>query len=127
LEYAGNRCEVVHHCPFNSTHADIQHSAIDFKTVIKTADQPLDLSRLMFAVGHPSMFRRIMFACLEQNPVEHAKVRNYGQSVPVHESYHGDIYLDSMGYGDPQWTSPASAQEWILAQLKAQGVHVTEN
>lgn len=117
LEFSGTRVEVVHHTPFR----DI----IQFRTVIKTADQPLDIGRLAFAVGHRSMFRRIMFSCLEQNPAERtADGGRYGMPHQLDAEHQGDIYIDCAGYGDPQWENPEIAQQWIVAQLKKQGVEI---
>ena len=115
LEYSGTRCEVIYHCPFNDP--------IHFRTLIKSADQPLDLSRLMFAVGHPSMFRRIMFSALEHNP-ERESLSLYGLPYELHESQRGDVYLGCAGFPDVQWKDTESAQAWIIAELKSQGVDV---
>jgi hypothetical protein len=118
LEYAGNRVEVVWHCPFNR--------GADFRAIVKAADQDLDMGRLMFAMAHPAMFRRIGFACLEQIPSQW--ISSYGSPTELHESVHkADIYLPCMGYGDRQWTSPEFAQKYILDKIKEQGVSIKED
>jgi hypothetical protein len=120
LEVSGFRVEVTHHTPFKR---------IGFRTIIKSADQPLDLDRLIFAVGHPSMFRRLMFSALEHNPQERASDRHYGHSdcANIGPENEGDLYIAYAGYDDPQWTNTESAARWVLDQAKAQGVTLTHN
>ncbi len=120
LELSGFRVEVIQHTPFKQ---------IGFRTPIKSADQPLDLDRLIFAVGHPSMFRRLMFSALEHNPTERAKDKHYGNSdcARLGAEYEGDLYISYAGYRDPQWTNTETAAKWILDQAKLQGVTLTHN
>ncbi len=123
LELSGFRVEVIHRTPFHCSSAKL-----DFVTPIKSADQPLDLDRLIFAVGHPSMFRRLMFSSLEHNPAERKHLDSYGKSnCTIDQDDQGDLYIAQTGYGDPQWTNTETAAKWVLAQAKAQGVVLTHN
>lgn len=114
LEYAGIRTKVVLHTPFEN-HAY-------FIIPVKQFEDELNIARLMFATGHPSMFRRISFSMYEQHP--NAWRRYYGRPYELPVEYRGDIYIPCMGYGDPQWTNAETAQAWIIENLKKQGVDV---
>lgn len=120
LDFAGTRCEVVTHSQFSK--------ALAVRTLIKAADQPLDLARLMYAVGHPSMLRRLMFSALEHNPEQHEEAGIYGYGFPANaaEEQKGDVYLESMYGSDAQWTDAELAKQWVIDELRAQGVEIHE-
>lgn len=62
-EHKGTRCEVLATCSLK-----VSGWALHFVFRVKYADQPLDLSVLAFAIGHPAMFRRLCFALIERSP-----------------------------------------------------------
>lgn len=114
LEMSGRRCEVVLHLPY--THQ------IHFRTILKSADQPLDLPRLIFAVGHPSSFRRIGFSHYEQHPDVHQP--GYGMPYTLHPDHQGDIYFECAGADDGSWLDINFAKEFVIETLKEQGVEL---
>ena len=75
LERAGFNVEVwyVMGClGYSKIHTDIH-------VKIKESNQPIDLARLAFALGHPSMLRRLLFAVIERTPDSHVEANNgYG-------------------------------------------------
>jgi len=118
LEYSHRKVTVVYDMPY--------HSDITFRTVVKTAHMPLDLSRLMFACGHPAMLRRLMFHALELNPSEH---RNVGScySMPTDTAYanRGDIYFQRMtSLERERWH--VDPENYIIEALQAQGIEVKQ-
>lgn len=71
LENNGYRCEIVS-AAFNpyGFHSDTKDTAVT-AVKLKNADEPLNLSNIMFGCGHPSFFRRFFFAqyaCIEGFP-----------------------------------------------------------
>jgi hypothetical protein len=115
LEFSGKRTEIVYHVPFT----DRMH----FRATLKASGDELDVSRLMFAVAHQAMFRRIAFSLYEQHPKEHSS--SYGQPYELDKAYQGDIYIPCASYYDEQWTSPDKAQKWILEELAKQGIDIS--
>ena len=65
LEHAGTRCEVAATVALN-----VSGWRLCFAFRVKYADQPLDLSVLSYAIGHPAMFRRLCFALIERCPAK---------------------------------------------------------
>ncbi len=99
---------------------------------IKSPDEPSDIDRIVFALCHPSSFRRLTFSLWEQYPRE---VRDefgfcsgggYGQVDEISQDHQGDIYLGGALYGESQWKSDEATIRWILDTLKAQGVEVRQ-
>lgn len=58
IEDAGFACEVIGYAASGG-----QSVAWTVATRLKESSQPLDLARMVFGLGHPSMFRRLGFAC----------------------------------------------------------------
>jgi hypothetical protein len=83
---------------------------------LKNADMPLDIDRLSFALVHPAMLRWLLLAN-----------KHWWRDVPsdVNASSRGDIYIGKGHLEDAQWGDNTRAQEWIITQLRAQGVHLT--
>lgn len=96
---------------------------------VKAAGQDLDLSRLIFALAHPAMLRRMWFSAAENfNATRRAALAigiNYGYPTECATANQGDIYIGSSYLGQPAWHDADSATNWIIAQLEAQGVKVT--
>ncbi len=123
LEAAGVRCEVIVACGVS---IDCCRPAdIETYTLLKRADQDLDLDRLVFAVANPASHRRFNFALRESIDWFISRVgTGYGGSVDV--TNQGDIYIGACdSCGAPQWESIDSAAAWVVDTLKAQGVHLT--
>ncbi len=122
LEFAGTRVElwVLAICT-----ADWKSKGPDYeaRVLVKAADQELDMSRVAFALAHPSMLRRLGFACMESHEVA-AKELSLGYGNPQRAVDKGDLYIDSGTLGEAQWEKTSSAVEWVLKQLTAQGVHL---
>lgn len=124
LELSGFRVEIEMTSPFADQNRKV---LINFVIPVKSADQPLDLDRLIFAAAHPSMERRLMFSALEHNVDERNALRNYGWPTEVPKANQGDIYIGHSSSEDDQWTRTETAARWVLDQAKAQGVTLTRN
>jgi hypothetical protein len=128
LEYAGHRVEVV------VSDARGMHSNTPLTTKlirVKAYDQPLEPSRLAFAMVSPAMLRRILFAIDETMPEAYVSrvgciEAAYGTPCDVLPAERGEdcLYIGRALYGDVQWTEPAAALAWCVDTLKAQGIEV---
>lgn len=94
------------------------------RILVKPLEQPLDIPRIAYALAHPAMLRRSLFAISEQFP---AHIRagisipgSYGAPADTQEQ--GDLYFGKSSLGDVQWSNPIVARAWIISQLKKQGV-----
>lgn len=94
------------------------------RVLVKSADQDLDLSRVIFATAHPSMLRRIGFACQDGCP---SRDNNSGYGPCSNALEQGDIYIGGAMLGGVQWKNPESAIKWVLEQMVKQGVALTIN
>ena len=123
LEYAHRRVEIVSHSPFSENNGNHEPAA-EFKIMVKTASHPLDLARLMFMSGHPSMLRRLLFHCLELNVPEHSRCGCcYGFPVDLPKEAQGNVYFGKMHYDQhDQWLK--DPEGFILEQLQTQGIEV---
>ncbi len=91
------------------------------RVLVKSSDQDLDMSRVIFATAHPSMLRRIGFGCQDGCPSRDNN-RGYGPCSTSIDK--GDIYIGSAMFGDVQWKNEELATNWVLSILKEQGVHI---
>jgi hypothetical protein len=125
LERAGFRIavEIV-----NAIRGSIEH---EMWVPVKSADQDLDLPRLVFALAHPSMLRRIWVAHQETlSPNVRAAVcipGGGGTPIECKPENRGDIYIGRSMLGEPQWTDTQSTTRWVVSELKKQGVQIQEN
>jgi len=94
---------------------------------VKRASDVLDLERMAFAVGHPSMLRRINFAMMEARPKHRREAigvpGGYGQPSDdyqncVPKEYHPDLYI---GTGNEAETM-SEVRDSIIDYLKKGGV-----
>lgn len=123
LEYAGIRVEVMYDMVFTTQYTANYPINVEAHVKIKSADQPLDVPRLAFALAHPSSFRRIAFSFLEQHTAERRKLsQNYGG--PHQVSLEGDITIPCLSYFNVDLQSQEKAEAWIIDQLKKQGVEL---
>jgi len=124
LEYSGYRVQVdvLWGCG-NANRIFIQPSV-----TVKRPDQPLDLPRLMFAMAHPSMPRRLLFRWAELMPKADQQELGFAYGYPdeIPEADQGDIHIEKSFYPDSQWDNPESARKWVVEQLKKQGVTLRE-
>lgn len=98
-------------------------------TTVKVKDEgePLDLSRVAYAVCSPGMLRRIMFAVWENETEDTRRMYDipgggYGTVADMPLSERGDVYFSGSHYGDHQWRTPEGAVDWVLAELRRLGV-----
>ena len=128
LEFAGHRAEVwsIAICvkDFGDFGRDSGPPLHETRVQVKAADQDLDFGRLVFALAHPSMLRRLGFACLEADSVIHTVGSSYGLPCDCLQADRGDIYIAKSFYGEPQWQNEESVTKWILETLQQQGVSV---
>lgn len=126
LEYAGRRCEVLATHVVAGDNGDTREDVI----VVKRPEHPLQLDQLAFILCHPAMLRRLHFAYEEtqQKAVRDNfgfyKRRGYGHPRPTSEK--GDIMVPEAHAESEQWRDAEQARRWIMAQLKAQGVVLSE-
>lgn len=64
IEAAGYCCEIIAFAQATNYNAFVSRVAVQ----IKNSNQPLDITRLAFGLGHPAMFRRLVFADWGINP-----------------------------------------------------------
>jgi|GEM_PF-1841537 len=123
IEYAGHRTEVVCNWVAHSKRRAKRKkddARIEVDVVIKKVGQPLDMSELIFCLGHPSMLRRILFSLSEKlGWADFA--HNYGS--PGEATNQGDLYIKEI-YGEAVGSDVAI--DWVLGELEKLGVQVTE-
>lgn len=123
LEYAGNRVELWAVFASRGDTGLIDQS----QTLVKAADQPLDMPRVAFALSHPAMLRRIQFEVMEHMSSERWSEFSSGRGTPAYlDRSQFDIYLPAMSYDDSKWSNPEEATKWCIAMLKEQGISLTE-
>jgi len=93
---------------------------LEVDVVIKKVNQPLDMSELIFCLGHPSMLRRIMFSLAEK--VGWADFA-YSYGSPGEASKKGDLYIKEI-YGEE--VNNDTAIDWVLEELDKLGIHITD-
>lgn len=123
LEYSGFRCEVTLASGVEDT-CGAACKEIDTYTIIKPADQSLDIDRLVFALANPASHRRINFS-VREGFWDFMECNQYGYGKSKDVADKGDIYIQrSHGY-EEQWASEANCVKWILEELKKQGVKIS--
>ena len=97
------------------------------ETLIKDAGEPFDLDKLAFWLVCPDVLRRCFFRICEASPLR-KEVKAYtggGYGQPVEGwTPEGDITLKGIR-SDSGWT-PAESRDWIIQELKGQGVQFSE-
>lgn len=119
LEAAGNRVELI------GATLTTDHSAgvLQTYTMLKAADQPLDIDRIAFALVNPAMQRKLHFAIRESLDwfcVGGGDEVGASDDIPIGPE-RGDIYIGA-GRGGVQWTDSTKMQAWVIEQLEKQGV-----
>ena len=96
------------------------------QVLVKSSEQPLDLSRVAFALAHPAMLRRLAFSLME---LQDKKTRDaagvgggYGMPCDIAKEVQGDLHFAHMHGSDSTWTDMKKTREWVALQLVEQGV-----
>ena len=112
LEYAGTRVEVWVACAWgNGT------PSFTWKAKVKAYDQPIEPSRLAFALVSPSICRRFSFRLAEQLPQSLQHVAGYDNGYGQPQRYphipKDALYIDKAHLYESQWSSTEGALAWI--------------
>jgi hypothetical protein len=126
LEYSGTRVELWVNST-NGVNDERNPDPWECNILVKASDQDLDMSRVTFALAHPGMFRRLIFAVMEG----HEKLMGiagmgYGR-VSSTTKDKGDIYIDGAHLYDTRWTDTASSEKWVEEMLKKQGIKLGDH
>ena len=89
---------------------------------VKQPDQPLNLSVLSFAIGHPAMFRRIVFGIMERTETKTCSV--YGIPVPTRPNdvinmKPGTVILNGMTDANKIARTPEDALKYVEETVTA--------
>lgn len=106
LESAGVRVEVVVDFTTNS------RAGITRRTImVKAADDAMDRDRLVFAICHPSMLRRLCFRLNETEGMKRWQdLGGDGYGMPENpEPDDNATIFPMMSYAEPKWRTPESA------------------
>lgn len=107
LEDRGIRVELVLDFSVTSRGANHYRTAI-----IKAAEEPMDRDRIVFAICHPSMLRRLIFRLHETE--SEAKWRelgggSYGYVLNPEKTDDSTFIMPGMNWDDDDWSTPCSA------------------
>lgn len=96
---------------------------------VKTAGQPLDMGRVMFALAHPSSLRRLGFRAIEvwEESRFLSSMGTYAMmgDIPEDSPHRGDIYIPGIHWGgDPTWTDQKKTRQWVIDRLREQGITI---
>lgn len=120
LENAGFRCEVS-----ACLGARFYNGTAETTFVLKRAQEPLDIDRMAYALVHPSMLRRHLFAFLERSP-KALECSTYGsphETTPDSDQ----IYFGKVSFGAGHWSTPAYAAAHIRQQIENGGISLDED
>jgi hypothetical protein len=128
LEMSGIRCrvEVLPYCTSNHGYGKEDHKKIAYsvRVCVKDYEQGLDLPRLVYAMAHPSVLRRLGFVSVSQHGKDFDNFISSGSVVtnPEPGFDRGDLFLGGGHVDNVEWANPESAKEWIIKNLKEQGI-----
>lgn len=99
---------------------------------IKNPGEPLDLDKVTFMACNADVLRRLMFSLEETENMNLRRYFGFGQDVGggygcvtrVPEKFQHEIQVPELG--SKEWRDFGSAENWIVEQLKEQGVEVIE-
>lgn len=131
MEYAGYGVEVVSFIGMSQQNErifDERGVAVEMYTTVKSADQPVDLMSLAYALAHPATLRRFGLAIAEQLPEKtlHALGIPGSYGSVCEASHQGDIYIPGARAGMSAWTDPAAARKFVRDVLVSQGIVLKE-
>lgn len=107
---------------------DRTHHA-ETRICVKDFDAALDMDRLVFALAHPAMLRRLWFGAAEGWPEPARRAFSIGQIYgwPAEVTDKGDVYVGEAMLGEPQWTNARDALTWVERTLRKQGVALRDH
>jgi len=124
LEANGRRVELDLHCTIKAHPMTLTTSVR-----LKEAGQQLDMGTIAYGVAHPSMLRRTLFGVWEHAPGAWRDAfgfyagRGYGWATESPAQLRGDVHVD---VNDAAKLDPEGAHEWVLDNLRQQGIEVSE-
>ncbi len=98
---------------------------------VVSAGEPLDVARLMFAMAHPAMLRRLWFSVwdsAQRSIAQRMPPNNYGYSpndctlADLPDQVHDAYVLPPLVGGQPQWQSSDSAVSWCIEAFAGLGL-----
>ncbi len=122
LEQSGKRVELIMTGGTSSGY-NSQSPSLILEVIVKRAQDPLDLERLVM-IAHPATHRRLHFSIKEQ---AHEDIRsrlgidiNGGYGMPVSVPHEGAINIDAWALGEGY--RPEQTIKWLQEMLRKQGV-----
>lgn len=125
LEFAGYSAEVVlfNSCKDNRGGAERN----GFSVPLKLSGEALEMDRLVFAIAHPAMLRRLGFAVWSQNRAFVAAQKvgggHFGIPCDAEGEEQGDLYINTSHLDNAQ---SGDIVPWIKAQLAKLGITFEE-
>jgi hypothetical protein len=115
IEESGRRAEVFACCALEN-----RRNSYQMKVCIKRSEAPLDMTRLVYALVHPSMLRRHILRLMESMPINWLSLQ-YG--IPAENMARTgagvcDLWIpgiNTLPIGD----SDAAARDWLIKTLRA--------
>lgn len=128
LERAGRRVEIVAVTSSDPSFGFEGHK-LTYRINIKSAQDRLHIPTMAFALCHPSMFRRLMFAVMEHEASAEREIYSvgvgYGRPADASKAdQDSGIYIGKSYYGERQWDSATKARAWVVSTLADQGVTI---
>ena len=131
IEMVGGSCEVVIGFGVQGSGSK-RRNTLDVITTVKSATETPDTDRILYALGHPSMMRRQMFAVCAKLTPEQVTAMGYDQyghglggcrDVDA-ERAEADLVI---GYGGSETARMVNDPEaWVIDQLKGLGFEVRD-
>lgn len=119
LETDGVRVE-VYACASGTTTSD--NKRVCYSVRVKRAEQPLDLAVLAFAIGHPAMFRRIIFALMERSATKQCSGYTIPADFVLKDAINpppGAVVLNGVNNANTVAATPESALAYIEERIEA--------
>ncbi len=138
LEFAGYRVEIWLVCGVHHDHTKNIKADFELSVLIKQADQPIDMARLLMALAHPATTRvlerilqtsipepvRIATKCSQNTPIDR---RTFGACSDSLFASQYDVYVQSMdSVEEERWNDENFAVNYMIETLKTQGVELTD-
>lgn len=109
----------------NKGRAGVSGAVVEAQVV--TPGETVDKDLIAFAVAHPAVLRRMMFARMERWDADKRDVYSvpgsYGKVAesPVHRE-RADVYLPGGTLQEMDWSEDEAVADWIRDQLESQGI-----
>lgn len=130
IEMVGGSCEVV--IGYGVNGANRRSSTLDIITTVKSATETPDTDRFLYALGHPSMMRRQMFAVCERLTPEQITAMGFdysGHALGICRDVNPEVVEADLviGYGSAETARMVNDPEaWVIGQLKGLGFEVRD-